>query len=89
MLELSEAEYGELKEYADSKAVIFFSTPFDIISVEMLERIGQPLYKLASFHVTNLELIEAIAKTGKPLLMSTGMSTWEEVGEAVEASTAL
>ena len=50
----------------------------------MLERIGQPLYKLASFHVTNLELIEAIVKTGKPLLMSTGMSTWEEVGTAVE-----
>lgn len=84
VLELSETEYGELKEYANSKGVIFFSTPFDTISVEMLERIGQPLYKLASFHVTKLDLIEAIVKTGKPLLMSTGMSTWEEVGTAVE-----
>jgi sialic acid synthase SpsE len=84
VLELSEDEYGELKEYANNKGVIFFSTPFDLLSVEMLERIGQPIYKLASFHVTNLELIEAIVKTGKPLLMSTGMSTWEEVGAAVE-----
>lgn len=84
VLELSEEETVELKEYAIKQGVIFFSTPFDTISVEMLERIGQPIYKLASFHVTDLELIEAIVKTGKPLLMSTGMSTWEEVGAAVE-----
>tara|TARA_B110000438_G_C15807146_1_gene647950 strand:- start:1691 stop:2578 length:888 start_codon:yes stop_codon:yes gene_type:complete len=83
-IELTENEYSELNDYAISKGLIFFSTPFDLKSVEVLERIGQPLYKLASFHVTNLGLIEAIAKTGKPLLMSTGMSTWEEVGTAVE-----
>lgn len=83
-LELSERQLADLKELADSLGLIFFSTPFDIDSVELLERVGQPLYKIASFHVNNLALIDRVCQTGKPLIMSTGMSSLEEIDAAVD-----
>ena len=83
-VELSEEQTTELFELAHSLGLIAFSTPFDVDSVDMLERIGQPIYKISSFHVTDLELIEKVAKTGKPLIMSTGMSSWEEIDKGVE-----
>jgi sialic acid synthase SpsE len=83
-LELSEEETGELFEMASELGLIPFSSPFDLDSVDMLERLGQRLYKIASFHVTDLELLERVCQTGKPIIMSTGMSTWEEIDLAVE-----
>jgi sialic acid synthase len=83
-LELSEEETAELYQMATDLGLIPFSSPFDVDSVDMLERIGQPLYKIASFHVTDLELLEKVCQTGKPLIMSTGMSTWAEIDSAVE-----
>ena len=83
-VELSEQQTAELFELAHSLDLIAFSTPFDVDSVDMLERIGQPIYKISSFHVTDLELIEKVAGTGKPLIMSTGMSSWEEIDKGVE-----
>jgi len=83
-IELSEEQTKELFELANSLGLIAFSTPFDVDSVDMLERIGQPIYKISSFHVTDLELIEKVCKTGKPLIMSTGMSSWEEIDKGVE-----
>lgn len=83
-LEFSEEQLKQLYNYATKLGIVCFSTPFDIDSVELLERIGNPIYKISSFHVTDLDLIEHVCKTKKPILMSTGMSTIEEINKAVE-----
>lgn len=61
-----------------------FSTPFDVSAIEFLEKLKVPCYKIASFENTDLPLISAAAKTGKPLIISTGMATVAELGEVVE-----
>lgn len=83
-LEFSEGQFKEIYDYCKEIGVICFTTPFDLVSLEFLERIGSPFYKIASFHVTHLELIEAVCRTGKSILMSTGMSTVEEIDRAME-----
>lgn len=83
-LELNEEEFKKLKVYAEELGLTFFAAPFDLKSVDFLENVGQELYKIASFDVTNLPLLEKVAKLGKPMILSTGMSNIEEVDEAVE-----
>ena len=61
VLELSLNQLKELKEYSEKKNLIFFSTPFDIKSLENLDKLKMEIYKISSFHVTDLNLIEAIA----------------------------
>lgn len=63
-----------------------FSTPFDTDALYFLEGLGCPRFKVASFSIINLPLIRAIAKTGKPMIISTGMATEEEINAALEAS---
>jgi sialic acid synthase SpsE len=75
--------FKELKEYSDEKGVLFFSTPFDGESVEYLESIDVELYKIASFDVVNASFLEKVAKTGKPIIMSVGMSSIQEIGDAL------
>lgn len=75
----------ELKEEADRVGIDFLSTPFDSTSVDFLEGIGLEFYKIASFEMVDLPLIRYIAKQGKPIIMSTGMATLEEIQEAVDA----
>jgi|TARA_B100001971_G_C18220442_1_gene556764 sialic acid synthase SpsE len=83
-LEFGKDEYVELKKFADDLGILFFATPFDIPSTDFLEDIGVSTYKIASFDVTNTALLEYIAKKGKPIFMSVGMATEEEVDQAVE-----
>ena len=82
-LELDEAQHKELREYAQAKGITYFCTPCDIPSVEMMERLGVPFYKVASRDLTNLPTLDAIARTGKPVILSTGMAGTEEIDEAL------
>ena len=82
-LELSFDEYKELKKVADFHNVAFFATATDIPSVDFLEKVEVPFYKIASFHITDLPLLDYIARTGKPIILSTGAATLEETDEAV------
>jgi len=73
-----------LFDRAKEREIICFSTPFDETAVDFLESLGNPIYKIASFEVNHLPLLEYIAKTGKPVIMSVGASTLEEIAEAVK-----
>jgi sialic acid synthase SpsE len=81
-LELPFEAFKELKDYAKQYDVDFFSTPFDKESVDYLESIGMDLYKIASFDIVNHQLLREVAKTGKPVIMSVGMSNLNEIEEA-------
>ncbi len=79
-------EYGAVARACRDLGIAFFATPFDLDAVEALERIGVALYKIASADITHRPLIEAVAATGKPVLLSTGASSADEVGAAIEWS---
>jgi pseudaminic acid synthase len=75
--------HKELFSYAREIGITIFSTPFDETAVDLLEELGTPAYKVASFELTDLVLIELMAKQNKPILISTGMGSIEEIEEAV------
>ena len=70
--------------YAEKLGIICFSTPFDDTSVDFLEGIGCPIYKIASFENIDLPLIRKVAKTGKPMIVSTGMANVAELDDMVQ-----
>lgn len=81
---LREDQHHELKAYCDSKGVDFCSTPFSTEEADMLESLNVPFYKIASMDVNNLELLKYVAAKGKPVFISTGMSTLGEIELAVK-----
>jgi len=78
------AKWQHLKRHCESRGLEFLCSPFSIDAVESLERLGVRRHKVPSGEVTNLPLLERIARTGKPVLLSSGMSSWDELDRAVE-----
>jgi sialic acid synthase SpsE len=76
-------QWGPVADACRDLGIVFFATPFDLDAVDALENLGVPIYKLASADITHKPLIEAIAETGKPLMMSTGASSIDEIARAV------
>jgi pseudaminic acid synthase len=77
--------HKDLFDYAKEIGITLFSTPFDYTAVDLLESCGNPIYKIASFEITDIPLIEYAASKGKPMLISTGIATKDEVADAIEA----
>ncbi len=82
-LELKDEDFRELADYAKEKEIMFLSSPFDKESVDLLYELGVPVFKVASGEITNFPLLRYIAKKGKSIILSTGMSTLGEVEEAL------
>ena len=82
-IHLKLSDYDIIKKYCEEVGIEFLSTPFDLESIDYLEKLGMRLWKIPSGEITNLPYLIKIAKTGKPVIMSTGMSELNEVEEAV------
>jgi len=88
-MEFSPAQWAAIKQHCESAGVEFMSTPSCVSAVELLERIGVRRYKVGSGDTDNRLLLDRIARTGKPIILSTGVSTVEEIDEAVKFVSAL
>ena len=82
-IHLKLSDYDIIKKYCEEVGIEFLSTPFDLESIDYLEKLGMRLWKIPSGEITNLPYLIKIAKTGKPVIMSTGMAELKEVEEAV------
>lgn len=83
-MEFTENQWKGLKEHAESKGLIFLSSPFSRKAVDMLYKLGVPAWKIPSGEVNNFHLLEIIANTGLPILLSSGMSSLEELDSTVK-----
>jgi len=83
-LEFGEAEYRQIDAYCRQKGILWFASPWDVASVDFLEKFNPPCHKIASACLTDKELLHRIRQTGRPVLLSTGMSSMEEVEKAVK-----
>lgn len=82
-MEFTEAQWVGLSEHAKEKGLLFLSSPFSMQAVELLERIGVPAWKVGAGELSNLPILEKLKATGKPVILSSGMSPWGEVDAAV------
>jgi N-acetylneuraminate synthase len=80
--------HPRLKEVAEEAGLVFFSTPFDATAVDFLEGLGVPAMKIASFEIGDLALVERVARTGKPIVLSTGMAGRPEITDALATARA-
>ena len=83
-MEFTQEQWAGLKAHAEERGLLFLSSPFSIAAAQMLEDIGVPAWKIASGEVGNLPLLDFVIGTGKPVLLSTGMSQWAEIDRAIE-----
>tara|TARA_B100000579_G_scaffold409878_1_gene399292 strand:- start:1016 stop:2065 length:1050 start_codon:yes stop_codon:yes gene_type:complete len=84
-LEFNERQHKELKEFAISLGIIYFCTPTDIPSLEIMEKLDVPFFKVASRDLTNIPLLEEMGKLKKPVIISTGMASYVDIDDAVKA----
>lgn len=84
-LELSFEDFAKIQQYCKEQGIIFLSTPFDISSIHFLEKIEVPFWKVPSGEITNLPYLREIGKTGREIVMSTGMCNMDEISEAIKA----
>lgn len=77
-------EYFEIDSYCKEKGIDWFASPWDEVAVDFLEKFSLPIYKLSSASLTDLSLLKKIRNTGRPVILSTGMSSMEEIETAVE-----
>jgi N,N'-diacetyllegionaminate synthase len=82
-MEFTEEEWRGLADHCRQRGVLFISSPFSLQAVDLLERIGQPLWKIASGETGNTQLLDRVLGTGSPVLLSTGMSPLDEIDAAV------
>ena len=87
-LEIDRAWHAPLQAYCASRNLIFLSSPCDAAAVDELHALGMPAFKVASFDITDLELIGHMARTGRAVLLSTGLADWMDIQRAVDACTA-
>lgn len=83
-LELNEVAHLDLMKCAEGENIQFLSSPFDIESIQLLDKLGMPVYKIPSGEINNLPYLRHISKRGKPVIISTGMSTMDEVKLAID-----
>lgn len=83
-VEFDAEQYAQIGAYAASRGLDWFASPWDVPSVDVLEQLDVVAHKIASASVTDTELLDRVARTGKPVILSTGMSTLEEIDRAVE-----
>ncbi|HEY7185531.1 MAG TPA: N-acetylneuraminate synthase family protein [Vicinamibacterales bacterium] len=82
-MEFTEEQWRGLAEHCRERNVLFISSPFSIEAVDLLERVGQPVWKIASGETSNVQLLDRVLDTGSPVLLSTGMSPLDEIDAAV------
>jgi N-acetylneuraminate synthase len=82
-MEFSELQWRDLAAHASEVGLLFLSSPFSVEAVEILERVGVPAWKIGAGEVTNLPMLQRIAATRKPVLLSSGLSTWSDLDAAV------
>ena len=80
-MEFSREQWNLLAEHARDRGLIFLSSPFSETALSLLEEIGMPAWKVASGEIATKRMLEMMAMTGKPLLLSTGMASWRQVDE--------
>ncbi|MCH8911379.1 MAG: N-acetylneuraminate synthase family protein [Chloroflexi bacterium] len=83
-VEFNQSEYQEISDYCAAKGVDWFASPWDEVAVDFLEGFDVPCYKIASASVTDIPLLEKIRSTGRPVIMSSGMSTMDEIRAGVD-----
>lgn len=86
-MEFTQEQWVGLKKHCEEKGMEFLSSPFSNAAVDLLEKLGVKRYKIGSGEVSNFLMLEKIARTGKPILLSSGMSSWLELDEAVNFLT--
>lgn len=82
-LELNELAHQSIIEHCRNKKILFLSTPFDAESIDMLQSLGMPIYKIPSGEITNLPYLRHVGQLGKEIILSTGMSNLDEIGNAL------